>query len=189
MLLTVPCPRVRQQWAPAFRTHDHLESPSSCPPLFQLYALPNHNRDHAKMGDEESGEYSYIAAIPGVSEDRGEQLTVVFTVSGFWRLDQMSVHAGLWRQSPVTDAPPAVEESLREVSASPPSSGPRRVPRSLGHHYRAGYAPLLCQLRACPLAGSHPELCTSLESVVTYAFHFSDMQAVRPVTPATTERL
>ena len=141
------------------------------------------------MADEDNGEYEYICAIPGVSEDRGEQFTVLFTADGFWRPDQLSLHAGLWRQPPATGVPAAVEAALLEVSTSPPCSGPRRVPRALGHCYRPGYASLLCQLRECPLPKLHPELCASLKGVITYAFPYSDVQAVRTLTTSSLERL
>ena len=146
-----------QAYLPQHRDPRALETPRGAPDPYVLYDA-RRVQDKTKILSEGRGIYSYLMYIPCIpGEDTGEPPCVLFTDAGDWRVDKMSVHSSAYKTLAL--APPEVVElTALRVSTDPPSSGPRRIPRTIRLGARAGYRPMAGHLLPCPLRTSHPHL-------------------------------
>ena len=157
-LLASPCScALSQAYLPQYRDPRALGPPRGAPEPYVLYDA-RRVQDKVKMHSEGAGVYTYIMYIPGVpGEDTGEPPCVLFTDEGDWRLDKMTVHGAAYKTLALSP-PETVELTALAVSLDPPSSGPRRIPRTIRLTARGGYRPLAGHLLPCPLRVTHPHL-------------------------------
>ena len=138
-----------QAYLPQHRDPRAIETPRGAPDPYVLYDA-RRVQDKTKMLSEGRGIYSYLMYIPCIpGEDTGEPPCVLFTDAGDWRVDKMSVHSSAYKTLAL--APPEVVElTALRVSTDPPSSGQRRIPRTIRLGARAGYRPMAGHLLPCP---------------------------------------